>query len=90
MRLEPLARLLCRRYAELKATPTRRSADGPVDSMYYTRICRFQLTAQRLVEAGVVIRDPEQGWFELAAQRDGQPIRLSWKLGQPIVPQSPA
>jgi hypothetical protein len=47
---------------------------------------RRYLELLRKVDAlGVVVRDPETGLVDFAATREGEPVYLCWRLGEPAV-----
>jgi hypothetical protein len=45
----------------------------------------FSAALQEIEGLGVVVRDPDTGLVDFAATRDGEPVYLCWRLGEPHI-----
>jgi len=84
-RVRPIAVTLCRLYAvlERRHATTARSGDQPVDPSYFRTLVEFQLCRRELRQLGARVRDAKQGLFGFPARRDGRPVWICWRLGEP-------
>ena len=83
MRLEPLARGVCRAHWRLSREGHSPVPEGPVDRGYFRELCRFHAAAVALAAEGVLFRDLGRGWFEFPSRRAGRDVRLAWHIGTP-------
>jgi hypothetical protein len=46
---------------------------------------RYVSLLQRIESMGVVVRDAQTGLVDFAATREGAPVYLCWRLGEPTI-----
>ena len=46
---------------------------------------RYMSLLRDVDSMGVVVRDPETGLVDFAATREGEPVYLCWRLGEPAI-----
>jgi len=82
--VRPTAERMCRIYSELAdRAPARISSDQPVDDTYFELVRELLATLEKLRRQGVVVRDARQGRLDFPAKRQGRPVLLSWRVGEP-------
>ena len=52
---------------------------------YWEATLTLRREVERISGMGIVLRDAENGLLDFPSRRDGQPVFLCWRLGEPAV-----
>jgi hypothetical protein len=82
-RLRPTVERVCHLYRDMeRQCPEGIKPDQSVEPAYFNLVCDLHGLIQRLVEAGVEIKDLKHGIIDFPARRDGKPVLLCWQVGE--------
>lgn len=83
-RIRPTAERLHRLYRELdRRRPPEIDGDSRVDPLYFTMLRRLVVGIARLDREGLKADDLRRGVLNFPALRDGRPVLLCWRVGEP-------
>ena len=83
-RIRPTVEKLYRIYQELEfRRPAEIVSDDRVEPLYFTMLDRLVQGLDDLVGQGVHVGDLKQGLLDFPASRDGRPVMLCWRVGEP-------
>jgi len=83
-RLRPAVESLHRLFAEMESRcRSAPASDCRVDPLYYSMADKLARGLGRLRRAGLRVDDLRRGMLDFPALRDGRPVLLCWRVGEP-------
>jgi hypothetical protein len=82
--LRPTVERLCRLFNDMEQLcPERIHTDQTVEPGYFGLVCKLHDLIQRLMAAGVEVKDLKHGIIDFPARLDGKQVLLCWQVGEP-------
>jgi hypothetical protein len=85
-RIRPTVEKLYRIYQELEyRRPSEIGSDERVEPLYFSMLDRLVRGLDELAGQGLQVGGLKQGLLDFPASRDGRPVMLCWRVGEPAL-----